>query len=329
MVIAESRNTAQIFYISAEARKVLIDLERKAMCGLNPIVQRVVGIGVSNRRRGRGAFQRRLLDDGIQHAIRRNAVDTECVSEAHSAIFRSGKAKSQPDAGGIALVVRLLEVGDGLVDVEPTRHRAIEEIGICEAELSGPVDAGGLDTGTQEQAFTEQVAFRVAELTDERAVRRVSRAQLKFARGLFRNRYIQNRPIRLRAGRRLDVDVFEKAERLDARPGTIHQNAIIGVAFYQSEFAPNDLIKRSGVADDVDLLDINPLLLLDIENHVDLACVVIPLNSRMYFGERITLRADAVCQGVNRFVDQFGIIGSALHNRDQRTQFGGLELLEL
>ena len=122
------------------------------------------------------------------------------------------------------------------------------------------------------------------------------------------------------AGRVLDVDILEEAQRADAGARAVDQHAVEGVAFHQAEFAADHLVEGAGVADDVDLLDIDARALLDVEDQIDGVVVAVARDARMDFGEGIALGAGGVGQRVDRFLHRLGVVDVAARDRHQRAQ---------
>ena len=75
--------------------------------------------------------------------------------------------------------------------------------------------------------------------------------------------------IRRRAGLGGDLDGLEIVQVLQPPFGAIDQRLVVGIAFGDVEFAPDHVIAGTGVAVDIDALDIGPRPLIDLQRHID------------------------------------------------------------
>src|SRR6185437_5463842 len=316
MVEGERALGAQVFERSAETGEILRDREHHALGRLYGIVQRVVDEAVGNL----GALRRTRRRDHLLRRIaeRRDAIDGVGVAQADRAVFRGREPEAQARRGGIALVTRLGVVGHDLVEVDAGAQRLVEEVRLGEAELVLLGDGGKLNGSAQRLPAAEQVALRVAELTDERAGRGITGAERQLAGRLLGDGDRQVGAVGLAAGRVLDRDVLEEAERANAGPRAVDQHAIEGIALHQAEFPPDHLVERAGVADDVYLLDIDARSLVDLEDDVDRIVFAVAGDARMHFGKRVALGAGGIGERVDRLLDQIGVVQIAALDLDQR-----------
>ena len=79
---------------------------------------------------------------------------------------------------------------------------------------------------------------------------------------------------------------LEEAEVVQPTLGRFNHSVIVGVAFADIELAPDDVIARARVADDVDALDVDLRRVIDGERQSDLMRRVVALAMRPNVGER-------------------------------------------
>src|SRR5271170_1516573 len=189
--------------VAAEACKVVVEAEHEAVPRFNRIVERVVAVAVAERRRVEGTG--RLLNDRAGAHERRKARNAEGVAQADGTIFRRRKAEAHAGRRRVARVVGLLKIKNGFVDVETCRQRPVHEVGLGEAERRLLFERRQLEARLQVLAFAEKVALSVAELTDERTLRRIAGSERQFTRRLLGDVDVEDRAIGRRSLRRLDV----------------------------------------------------------------------------------------------------------------------------
>src|SRR6185437_8153498 len=320
---------AHVFQRAAEAREILAEAERESLGRLLIIVERVVAERIADQRclRGAGGIENLLRDVG--DIVRRHLVDAVAVTKLDAAEFRSREAQTERHGRRIALIGGLIEIRQVFDEIDAGCKRLVEEIRLGVADLELLADRRQRGAQAQILRAAEQVAFRIAEFADERALRGVTGTERKFAGRLFGDGDVERCLVGRGAGRRLDVDILEETQRTDAGAGTVEQDAVEGIAFDKPHFTADDLVQRARVAGDVDTLDIDARSLVDLQDDVDGAMIAVAADARMDFGECITLRARGIGQGVDGFLDQFGVVGVAAVDRNARAQNLGVEFLDV
>jgi hypothetical protein len=114
-------------------------------------------------------------------------------------------------------------------------------------------------------ALAEQVAFLDRDIANDAGGRRIAGTEGDFAGTLLHDLDFEVGLVRRRAGRRRDVDLLEEAEIAEALLAAADLGGAERIALGQTEFPPDDLVERTGVARDVDALDIDARPFLDIE----------------------------------------------------------------
>src|SRR5205085_7257184 len=127
----------------------------------------------------------------------------------------------------------------------------------------------------------------------------------------------------------VDLDLLEEPEVLDTLLRAPDFRGVESVALDQAEFAPDHVIERALVTDDVDPLDEDARALLDIESHVDRVSIAVAVYPRLDVDEGIPPVAERIGESGDRLLDLVGIVPVAIGNRDERRQLAGLELLDL
>ena len=186
--------------------------------------------------------------------------------------------------------------------VEAGGEVAVEEARLGEAQVDLQALERAGQPQAQELAVAQQVALGDADVADDALARRVAGAERELTRGLLDQLDIEDDAVRRRAGAAFDLDGLEEAERLQALLGLVDQQRIVGVALGQPELAPDHVVLRAQVADDVDALDVDARTFVD---HVgDVICATrVAHRARADAREGEALLGDGEGQLLDRVVD--------------------------
>ena len=102
--------------------------------------------------------------------------------------------------------------------------------------------------------------------------------------------------------------------------GAVDQHAIIGVAFAEFEFAPDDIFARAIVAANIDPLDIDTRPFIEHEANSHGLIGHITFAARPRLREGVTLFRDLARQRVDRFLHRVAVIDVARRQTDLRSQ---------
>jgi hypothetical protein len=114
-----------------------------------------------------------------------------------------------------------------------------------------------------------------------------------------------------RTGLGRDLDRLEVAEILQSPLGAIDQGAVVGIAFDDVEFAPDDVVAGAGVAAQVDALDIGVRAFLDHEGHVDDSLFGNAVAARARGSERIAALGHLDGHELAGFLHRVGVVDAA------------------
>ena len=93
--------------------------------------------------------------------------------------------------------------------------------------------------------------------------------------------------------------------------------------------AANDFVERTGVADDVDLVDIDARSLLDLHHDVHRMRRQVTPQTYIDVGRGISLRADRIDERIFRLAHEFFVVQIAFADLHKRPQRLGRQLLDL
>src|SRR5207253_474771 len=120
----------------------------------------------------------------------------------------------------------------------------------------------------------------------------------------------------------------EDAKAANARARAVDENAVERIALHETELAANDLVQGARIARDVDLFDIDPGALIDLQDHVDGTGIMIAADARMDFGKGVTAGSRRIRQRIDGFLNQFAIVLIARLDLDQRAKGERIEFLD-
>src|SRR5262249_29619122 len=133
---------------------------------------------------------------------------------------------------------------------------------------------------------------------------------------------------RRRSWRGGNIDLLEEAQVLQTFLAAAHLRRREGVAFGETEFAPDHLVEGAGVAGDVDALDIDPRTFLDTEGDIDRVRFPVAMNVRANLDKGVTQSADRVRHGRDGLLDFVGVVPVAFLHRQVALQRIDIEALE-
>ena len=113
---------------------------------------------------------------------------------------------------------------------------------------------------------------------------------------------------------------MKKFETLDAPLGAVDQGAVVGIAFGNIELTADHIVAGSGIAANVDALDIGPHALVDDEDDADRALLRVAVAARADRGEWIAVLGDFDGDVLHRFLDRVAVIDVARVHAQHRPQ---------
>lgn len=122
---------------------------------------------------------------------------------------------------------------------------------------------------------------------------------------------VDDHPVRRRARLVGEADLLEEAEAVQAALGPVDQHAVVGIALGQVELAADDVVAGTGVAADVDALDVDARAVLDHEAEGHLMGGAVALTGRPHLGEGVALAVDLVGDADERLLDILGVVDIA------------------
>jgi hypothetical protein len=113
-----------------------------------------------------------------------------------------------------------------------------------------------------------KIALADRNFADDAVRRGIAAAHRELAGQLLDDIDIDQHPVRGRAGLVGDAHALEIAEIVQPPLRPVDQDAVIGIAFEQIELAPDHMVARARIADDIDALDIDPRAFFDDEQRL-------------------------------------------------------------
>ena len=229
----------------------------------------------------------------------------------------------------LVVIVRIA-AGLALEQVEAGGKTIAEEIRLGEREVVGTaVFQTTADGDADELATTEEVLFFDRGLQNEAVTAdRVAGADAERAGRLVDHIDNHDDAIRSTARRGRDVDGREVAESLQTALGAADGLLVEGVAFGDVELATDDIVTRTGVAADLDALDIGALALVDQIGHADRVVLEIAVAARNDAGKRIAGSRNALGDRFHRLLDVPGTVGIAGASFEQALEFGRIDAFD-
>ncbi len=123
----------------------------------------------------------------------------------------------------------------------------------------------------------------------------------------------------------VEIDLAEEIQRRQPPPGTIDQDAVVGIAFRYMQLAADHVIEGTEVADDVDALDIDAWPFLDIEDQIESFLGRIAGDLRIDAGKGIARLAGLQGHVLDRLVDLAGVISLAWSDVEDTLQPVGVK----
>ena len=229
---------------------------------------------------------------------------------------------------GVAVVGDCLTIVRRPEDVEAGRHVPVEEVRLGEAE----VDIGAQGTERHAQAnflsLTEEIALLQRDVADDARRRRVARTEGDIAGALLDDLDLEVRLVGRGTGRRRNVGLLEEAKCTQPLLAAANLRRTEGIAFGQSEFAPDDLVQGTDVAGNVDTLDVDARPFLNFEGHIDGLDVLVAPDIGAHFDEGIAQRTHHVGQGRNGLLDVAGVVTVPFAHGEVALQHVGIQPLE-
>src|SRR5439155_21114331 len=130
--------------------------------------------------------------------------------------------------------------------------------GLGEGDRDRPVDPAGIDRCDQRIAAAENILLRNGAIEHDAVRARIADTCGQAARGFLDHGHFNCRLVG-RAGyrRRLDVDLLEITETLDAHLGSLDAGTVVPRILELAYFASDHFVAGPGVAADIDLANIH------------------------------------------------------------------------
>ena len=199
--------------------------------------------------------------------------------------------------------LELVVLADRVVDVEADREGPVEEPGLGEADDALLGLRAGADPRRRFPALPEEVALRDVDRPEEAVDGREAAADREQAGRPLDHVDVHDDLRLVGAGRRRDVDGFEKAEVEQPLARPLHLLQREELALHERDLAAQDLVLAAHVADDVDPLDVDLGPFVDLEDDVHRRRVGRLFRAGGHLGGGVADGAVEVADGAERLAD--------------------------
>src|SRR5215470_1197907 len=197
-----------------------------------------------------------------------DAVLREAIARLPAPILFKRMAEPQPSSD--RAVVVLDELPLCAEEIEAGCQRAIEQPGLCEADLPLLDFGTGANPDRGDPAAAEEVVLREIDRTEEAVRGGEAAAEGEETRRPLGDVDVHNDLALVRAGRGIDVDLLEIAEVRQTLLASLQLAQREDLALGHLQLATQDLVLAAHVARDVDALDVDRGSLVDLEGDGDL-----------------------------------------------------------
>ena len=290
-LLVEAEEAAEAGELELAAQPARRDLGRLAdhetLGGIQAVVALVPGDGGADAREDAGLelvgeldLLGALVEGRRRHVLRH-------VRQEESGVVEHLVAEGDVAAGRLPQEVEVADLGPE--GVEGDGPVGVEEVGVDVLELQELSDRRDLRGEAGGLPPAEQVVLRDLRGEDEALQRAEAGAHLEGAGGPLLHLHVDDDQIRGAALLGGDLDGLEEAQGLHPLLAELLPGATEQLAFVEAQLAADDLVARLGVADDLDVLDVDLLPLLHIEGEVDDPRVLVHRGQRRDVGVGVAL----------------------------------------